>query len=167
MKKIILDTVIFNPVAKTVQIITDDFDVRKIYTIINQTTSTVLFATGNQNLGYSSVDGNIITLQYDTTGMSSTDTIQIIYEDTEDNELLSSIYEIANRLSVLTAVRGVAADLRTTVVNTVPTTISSGTVTTVSAVTNLSTFNAANTVPNINNTTTVLSNINNISITIT
>ena len=53
---------------------------------------------------------------------------------TEIKELTAALYEVCERLAFLAASKGIAADLRTTVINTIAATISSGTVTTVSTV---------------------------------
>jgi len=81
MKTIKTDNITFDASAKQVTIGDYDFDIRNLYAIINQTAGVVIYATGTTGKGFSSVVGNIITLQYDTTAMSDTDEIQVIYED--------------------------------------------------------------------------------------
>lgn len=76
--------------------------------------------------------------------------------------------DIRQALMTLASAKGILADLRVSVVNTVPTTISSGTVTTVSTLTSqtnqvqMGGLQLANTVPNWQNQTSVLSFTNNI-----
>lgn len=87
----------------------------------------------------------------------------------ESNGILAALQEIATRIGFLSAVRGIAADLRVTILGGTVTTVS--TVSTVSSVTVMSTLsnqtsigghNAALVVQGQVNTCAVLSNINNI-----
>ncbi len=166
MKRSLISKSVFDPVSKTLDTGISGFDVRNLYAIINQTTGDILYATGLSNKGLDAVDGSIIMLQVDTSSMSSTDVIQILYEDFELIELTEGIFELINRLGFLSSVRGVASDLRVTplggTINTV------GTVNTVSAVSNVSSIggiSANQHVPSTQNNIAVLSNINNLAIT--
>jgi hypothetical protein len=85
----------------------------------------------------------------------------------EIKDLTQAIYDLANGLAFLMNVKGVSADLRATIINTVATTISSGTVTTVSTLSNVAGiggFAPNNQIPALMNMT-AQSNINNIIIT--
>lgn len=164
MKKIIANAVsVFSPSTSTITLDIDNFDVRNLYAIINQTNPALIYATATQGKGYSSVVGNTIVLQYDCNGMGASDNIQVIYDDSEDIDLLNNIFLALKDLSFLASVRGVSSDLRTTVINTVPTTISSGTVSNLAAVGG---FSANAEVPAIQNIATAQGNINNIQVTI-
>jgi len=88
---------------------------------------------------------------------------------TENNGILAALQEIATRIGFLSAVRGIAADLRVTLLGGTLTTVT--TVSTVSGVTTVSTLSNITSVGNHNaalivigqvNTAAVLSNINNI-----
>jgi hypothetical protein len=57
------------------------FDVRRLYAVINMDDGIVIYATGTSGKGYVNVASNVVTLQYDTTGMGDADTLQIIYDD--------------------------------------------------------------------------------------
>lgn len=57
------------------------FDVKKLAAIINQTKGVTIYATGSIPLRYTNVVSTTLTLFADTTGMSSGDNLQVIYED--------------------------------------------------------------------------------------
>lgn len=90
MKTIKTDNITFNAAAQQVTIGVFNLDIRNVYAIINQTAGVVIYATGTAGKGFTTVVGNTITLQYDTSSMSDTDSIQVIYEDakTENNAVL-------------------------------------------------------------------------------
>ena len=81
---------------------------------------------------------------------------EIITEQQQLEIIQNSIHELIARLDFLPAVRGIAADLRVTLL--------SGTVTTLSNQTSIGGYTASTQIPNLNNINTVLSNINNIGI---
>lgn len=80
MKTIKTDNVAFNASTREVTIGVYDFDVRNVYAIINQTAGVVIYATGTAGKGFTNLVGDVMTLQFDTTSMSNTDEIQVIYE---------------------------------------------------------------------------------------
>jgi hypothetical protein len=179
MKTISTKTITFNPISKTVDTGIENFDIRRLYAIINQTANQIIYATSSEK-GYSNVTGDAITLQYDTSAMSSTDILQIIYDDSEQVELIAMLLELSNRLAFLPSVRGTLADLRVSVINTAAVTVSSGTITTVTTVTTVSTvttvatltnqtniggFAANQHIPALQNNIAVQSNIQNLTIT--
>jgi len=147
MKSISIKTIVFNPAAKTVATGIDGFDIRRLYAIINQTDGTIIYATASEK-GYTSVNGDTVTLQQHTTSMSADDVLQIIYDDSEQTELIEMLLELSNRLAFLPSVRGTLADLRVSVINTAAVTISSGTITTVTTVTTVSTVTTLSTLTN-------------------
>lgn len=170
MKVISTKSITFNPAAKTVDTGIDNFDIRRLYAIINQTTGVTIYATSSEK-GYASVVGEVITLQYDTTGMNANDVLQIIYDDSEQTELIAMLVELTNRLAFLPSIRGTLADIRVSVINVPAVTVSSGTITTVSTVTTVATvtnqtniggYNAAQQIPALQNNIAVQSNINNL-----
>lgn len=79
--KIKLDNYIFNPVAKTVTF-TDyaSLDLSDVILITNVTDGTIIFNFASPNL-VGSVAANVLTLNYDTTAMSSTDKLAIYLDD--------------------------------------------------------------------------------------
>ena len=57
------------------------FDVKHLVAIINQTKGNVIYSTGSVALRYTNVTGTTLTLFCDTSLMSNTDTLQVIYDD--------------------------------------------------------------------------------------
>lgn len=85
MKAFITPTYTFTPGASgvgTVEITTAGFslDIKRLVAIINQTNGVIIYATASPTLKYTAVAGNIVTLNYNTTGMLAGDKLQIIYE---------------------------------------------------------------------------------------
>lgn len=134
----------FNPTNRTI-VFTDytslDLSGLLLITNISNSRKPVLYQF-NDSGTTATVTGNVITLGYNTTSMNATDVLQIFYDDsnndtttTEEALLLrrvvkllesSATVDIANRQKIAVEV-----------MPTVATTISSGTVTTVSTVTTL------------------------------
>lgn len=180
MKKLISNYT-FNPAARTISFADyTSIDLEGLLLITNVTNNQIIYNFADPCFG-GGVSGNTVTLAYDTTAMSSSDALQIYYDDSNSNPatyeaqiqlegVTQALYELINRLEFLTSVRGSAADLRTSVVNTPAVTIGSGTVTTVNAVTTVGTVGTVSTLNTLNTNTVVkdfdnllaLSNINNI-----
>jgi len=57
------------------------FDVKRLAAIINQTRGVTIYATGAVATRYTAVSGTTLTLFVDTTGHSSGDVLQVIYDD--------------------------------------------------------------------------------------
>lgn len=162
MKKIIITNPIFTPSTKTVDTKILNFDIRKLYAIINQSTGNLIYATGIQGKGFTSVIESTIVLEFDTTSMSSSNILQFLYDDDEDTQWLQNIYEAVDALNFLTGVRGPAANLRVTVTDSI---VTSGTINTVGNISNM--IHPTNQlIPSTINNNAVLSNINNIQVTI-
>lgn len=164
MKKIVITDPVFNPSTKTIITNIPNFDVRKLYAIINQTSGTLIYGTGLAGKGFMSVTDSTIVLQYNTTGMNSTDVLQILYDDNEDTEWLQNIYEAVDLLGFLAGLRGPAANLRVTVTDG-SIAVTSGTITNVNNVANF-TYPTNQVIPSTINIGAIQSNINNIQINI-
>ncbi len=95
MKKFITPTYTFTPGISGVGTVNlsgiDSFNIKNLVSIINQTKGVVIYATGSQTLKYTNVSGTTVTLFFDTTGMSSGDTLQVIYEDNSALEVIPSV----------------------------------------------------------------------------
>jgi len=138
--------------------------------ITNVTDGIGIFQFNSPSLG-GTVATNVLTLEYDTTTMSDSDDLQIWYDDgvpLANNQVLDALYEVCERLTMLAACRGIAADLRTTILSGVITTVT--TVTTVSTVTSVTTLAnqtnigglpAVSMIPSQMNIASVLGNIDN------
>jgi len=58
----------------------DNFDVKRLVAIVNQTAGTVIYSSGNSSCNHTNVSGKTITLKLDTSSQNSTDILQIIYD---------------------------------------------------------------------------------------
>lgn len=179
MKKLIKNYT-FNAAAKTVTF--SDYaaiEHEGILLITNVVDGALLYNFADPALG-GTVAGNVLTLEFDTTAMSDTDGLMVYYDDpdvlpatidsvTDLRDYVEAVQDLLEQVSFLSSVRGVAADLRVTLLSGTLTTLSTvttvTTVTTVSALTNLVNiggFSAPQVVPAISNQAAVQSNINNV-----
>jgi hypothetical protein len=85
MKSFIAPTYTFTPGASGVGTVNlsgiAGFDIKYLFAIINQTRGITIYATGSTELRYTAVAGTTVTLFASTTGHSSGDVLQVIYED--------------------------------------------------------------------------------------
>lgn len=141
MAKNLITSYTFDASAKTVAF--DDYtsvSLDGVLLVTNVTDGIGIFQFNSPTLG-GTVATNVLTLDYDTTTMSDSDDLQIWYDDgvpLANNQVLDALYEVCERLTMLAACRGIAADLRTTILSGVITTVT--TVTTVSTVTSVTTL---------------------------
>jgi len=162
MKKIVITNPIFTPSTKTVDTKIDGFDIRKLYAIINQSTGSLIYATGVQGKGFTSVSDSTIVLQFDTTSMNSTDVLQFLYDDDSDTQWLQNIFESVDTLTFLAGLRGPSANLRVTVTDG-GIVVTSGTISNIGAI---GAFATQQIVPSTVNIGAIQSNINNIQVNI-
>lgn len=170
MKKLIKNYT-FNAAAKTVTF--SDYaaiEHEGILLITNVVDGALLYNFADPALG-GTVAGNVLTLEFDTTAMSDTDGLMVYYDDADvlpatidSVETLQSyiqeIQNLAQQISFLSSVRGIASDLRVTLLSGTLSTLS-----TVSTVTNLANIGGYSSTPmmqNQQNQTAVQSNINNV-----
>lgn len=171
----------FDKSAKTVTF-TDYATIRldSIRLVINVDTNTVIYNPAKASTG-GTVINNVLTLDYDTSAMSNTDKLQIIYNNadlkasqalqTESNtlqqeliNLISAIQELTHRLDPLaSAMNSGAPALRTIPIASVSTAVT-GTLA-ISAITNMGTFPAYLMGVANGNMTAIKSNIDNVVIT--
>src|SRR4051794_23988918 len=79
--KAIITTYTFNAAAKTVDLSSiTGFKIERLLAILNAKTGALIYAAGNAATGYTTVSGNVVTLTFDTTGMSNSDPLTVIYE---------------------------------------------------------------------------------------
>jgi hypothetical protein len=80
----------FTPASRVVDFTTlsPAFDIRNLTAIINIKTGALMYATGAPAFGYTSLAGAVLTLAANTTAMSASDPLLIIYDD--------SMFEAAN-----------------------------------------------------------------------
>lgn len=96
MKKLISNYT-FNPSAKTITFSDyDSIDLESLLLITNVTDNIIIYNFADPNLG-GGVNGNTVTLTYDTTTMSSTDALQIYYDDNSDTQMTEELFHLFNR----------------------------------------------------------------------
>jgi hypothetical protein len=87
MKNFITPSYTFTPGASGVGTIDTNivnFNVKLLVAIINITREQIIYAPQLAGYGYTNIVGDTITLEYNTTGQSGSDILQIIYEATAD-----------------------------------------------------------------------------------
>jgi hypothetical protein len=124
--KTLLKNYKFNAADKTVTILDGNITLDNLLIITNVTTNTIIYNFSAPTKG-GVLSGNVLTLTFDTTAMSNTDTLQIFADvDDQNTGLLQRIY------NMLTSPVGYDKSLQR---NRVSAVLESGTVTTVSTVT--------------------------------
>lgn len=112
MKKFIAPAYTFTPGASGVGTVDlsgiASFNIKYLVCIINQTDGIVIYSTASTTKGYTAVLGTVVTLQFNTTGMSSGDTLQVIYED---NGLETDISSISGKLPTTLGQKSMANSL--------------------------------------------------------
>jgi hypothetical protein len=97
---------IFDPTAKTLDFTAlSYFNISKLYAVINVTRNVAIYIPGAPNLGVSNINSSIITLQYDTSTHSTSDQLNIFYDDDNIDQktnisLNSSIDETLKKILV-------------------------------------------------------------------
>jgi hypothetical protein len=87
MKNYITPSYTFTPGASGVGTIDTNivnFDVKLLVAIVNQTRNTIIYGAGLTGRGYTNLSGDILTLEFNTTGHNSADVLQFIYDNTTD-----------------------------------------------------------------------------------
>jgi hypothetical protein len=164
--KVLIDNYVFDPALKKVTF--SDYasiSLNRVLLVTNVTDNIMIYNFASPMLG-GTVSGNSLTLTYNTASMSSTDSLQIYYDNEETpstEELAEAIYSLVTRLEFLQTVQGTAADLRVTPLS-LPTLSTVTTVSTVSNIAAIGGFSANTEVKNFDNLTAITSNINNIAV---
>ena len=87
MKNLITPSYVFTPGLSGVGTIDTNiinFDIKLLYAIVNVTREAIIYTPAISGRGYTSITGDTITLEFSTTGMSSGDILQFIYDSTVD-----------------------------------------------------------------------------------
>jgi hypothetical protein len=115
MKRII-DNYTFNPTEKKITFNGyDAIELERVLLITNVTRNEIIYSFADPSRG-GSVSGNVLTLNYDTTGMSADDRLQIWYEDPKtpalDDGLLKNLLELitSNTSNLDVALSSVASE---------------------------------------------------------
>ena len=143
--------------ASTVTLNIDNFDVRKLVAVINQTRGVLLYSAASASLKYTALNGNVLTLNVDTTSHSPSDSIQVVYNSdeaiavkTSENSMLeaSLIPLLKNILNFLLYPNWLDRTL-----NALRISVISGIINTITTVTGVTTVSTVNTVSNLTNLT--------------
>lgn len=152
MKINILDYV-FNPSARTVTF-TDYTSIRldSILLITNVNSNTIIYNFAAPTMG-GTVNGNVLTLNFNTTSMNSTDPLQIYYDDGQiqgsanDNLLFRQLLQLFRPLGIVTTgTNRLSIDVNN--ITTLPTLANVTTVGTINTVTGVTTVSTVSTVGN-------------------
>jgi hypothetical protein len=87
MKKFLTTPSIFTPGNSgigTIKTNIINFDIRKLIAIVNQTREQLIYGVGANGFGYTSINGDTITLEFNTTGYSSGDILNVIYDSSAE-----------------------------------------------------------------------------------
>lgn len=99
MKDFLVTEYVFSPGATSVGYVEfynlPDFDINRLVSVINQTRGVVIYATASADKKYTSVSGNKVYLNFDTSTHNAADELQIVYNsskalktaDTDQQEL--------------------------------------------------------------------------------
>ena len=93
-------TYAFNPTAKTVTFsgLSQQITLANILLITNVTANTIIYNFASSSTGAVSFANNVLTLDYDTTSMSSTDVLQIYIDVESYEESLATLLRRMNKL---------------------------------------------------------------------
>jgi hypothetical protein len=82
MKQAITPSYIFDPFNNTIDLSSiPNFDIKKLYNIVNLTTNDIIYDTRPFGYSYLSESNGLITLAYDCSLCDANDVLQIVYED--------------------------------------------------------------------------------------
>jgi hypothetical protein len=85
MKRLLNISPTFNPAARTVTFPASlRFSIKRLYAIINLDRDAMIYRIGAAGNMYSSISGNTVTLEFDTTSHNGADILAIIYDDAID-----------------------------------------------------------------------------------
>lgn len=111
MKNYITPAYTFTPGASGVGTIATgivNFDIKLLVAIVNITRETIIYAPSLTGRGYTAINGETITLEFNTTGQSSADVLQFIYESTPNypahvntGEVLDALRQVQGELEIL------------------------------------------------------------------
>jgi hypothetical protein len=115
MKSFITPTYIFTPGISGVGTIDlssiANFDIKRLVAIININSNIIIYNVANPLAGFTTVVDGVITLDYNTSAMSSTDLLQVIYDNNDaitNNELIEAIETMRMAIQSLNRTIGLA-----------------------------------------------------------
>ena len=153
--KILFENYSFNAASNQITFnTTNTVGLEDILVITNVTDNVIIYNFADPAKG-GTISNNILTLTYNTVGMSNTDSIQIFLDNTltpaseetlsilkDQNDLLRRVIQVVNPLATQDSLQRqrVAVDNSVTIGGLPSVTIGSGTITTVSSVTNIAAY---------------------------
>lgn len=158
--KIIITDYVFDASARTITF-AENVELSRFLLITNVETNEIIYQFNSAAKG-GTVSGNVLTLTFNTSAMSDTDNLQIFYES--DSEILDALYQMIHILSFLSAMRGPANDLRTTITGGSIGVTSLPTLATLTNQTMIGGYSATYQTVNLQNSNAILANINNIEV---
>ena len=142
----------------------DRIELERILLVTNVTNNVIIYNFANPNLG-GIVNNNVLTVSFDTSSMSNTDSLQIYYFDDFNSvsyDLVDDLRTLVQALSFLNSARGVSGELRVTPLSTP----NMGTLSNLSNIVQFGGYNLSSVVKDVCNSNFTISNINNLSTTI-
>jgi len=102
MKKVIEFNPVFDPALKTLDFSgMDGFELKKLYAVINETKSQIIYSMASKCYGYTDLTGSVLELQYNTASHSPSDILSVIYDEQDEN-LLSSVFDVVSSSVIYT-----------------------------------------------------------------
>ncbi len=132
-----IDNYVFDKTAKTITF--SDYTsiaIERVVMVINVTDNIIIYNFAGAGKG-GTVSGNVLTLAYDTSAMSDTDKLQIIYDDNQVSSLIETMVNLKQMFRSIVHPAWVNRSLNRVMGTTL---IESGTVTTVTTVTTVGTM---------------------------
>jgi hypothetical protein len=115
MKSFITPTYVFTPGLSGVGTIDlsgiTNFDIKRLVAIININSNIIIYNVANPLAGFTTVANSVVTLDYDTSAMSSSDLLQVIYDNDDaitNNELIEAIQAMRMGIQSLNRTIGLA-----------------------------------------------------------
>jgi hypothetical protein len=109
--KTIITSYTFNATTGTIDFSSfSGFDVRRLVAVIDLTTKQVIYAVGTPGLGYSSVAGSVVTLQSSMTGLATTDSLQVFYDDPAATVAVTGVATAANQATMISSLSSIATN---------------------------------------------------------
>ncbi|MFN9304308.1 MAG: hypothetical protein ACK6DA_16250 [Candidatus Kapaibacterium sp.] len=154
MKDFLVTDYVFSPGASTAGYVDfinmPDFDITRVVSIVNQTRGVIIYATASADKKYSSVSGNRVFLNFDTSSHSASDKLQVVYnsskalktQDTDQQELTRLLNRLVKVMENQQACDSSQRQRVTIDAGTLPTVTTVGTVSTVTTVSTVSSITA-------------------------
>lgn len=104
MKNLITPNYVFTPGASGVGTLKTNivnFDIKLLLAVVNITRETIIYSSALSGRGYTAISGDTITLEFNTTGFSSSDILQIFYDSTVDYPSVVSAPRINDLIALM------------------------------------------------------------------